>query len=162
MLRHYYQNDRVTCAACAYGTVLSGMGINLTEAQCCDDCGTTKSGTFDTSVLRALKKRNIDAGYVSINQTLEEYGRWLYLNSINRFLYVSMFGQNQGKRGAPTKEHHAVCISDGKVYDSALKEVLPLDAYATKYNKRFFINSIILVDDPNPKKFLAKGLDDWE
>jgi hypothetical protein len=161
MLKKYYQNDRVTCAACAYGTCLSGMGIYLTEAQCCDEVKTDKRGTFDSAILAALHKRKIEANLVHINQSFEEYGRWLYLNSINRFIYVSMAGQNKGKRGRPTMERHAVCVSNGMVYDSAMKEILPLDAYGIKYNHRFLIELIILIDNPKPEKFLAKGLDTW-
>jgi hypothetical protein len=70
-----------------------------------------------------------------------------------------MRGQNKGKRGRPTVEHHAVCVSDGMVYDSAIQDILPLEAYEIKYNHKFYIDLIILVDNPNPQKFLAKGID---
>lgn len=159
MLKLFNQQNRVTCAACSYATVLSGFGINITEREACDDCHTDKRGTFDSSVLRALRKRGIDANIAYLNIDFDSYSRWLYLNSINRFLYVSMFGQNQGKRGAPTKEHHAIAINNGMVYDSAYPEVIPLETYTFKYNKKFLIELIILVDNPNPQKFLSKGLD---
>jgi hypothetical protein len=153
-LKHYNQGNRGSCAACAYGTVLSGFNINLTEAQCCDEVKTTKKGTDNYEVLNALKKRNIECGIAHINDTLDNYGRWLYLNSINRFLYVCMFGQNKHKRGRPTQECHAVCVSNGIVYDSAHNEVLPLEAYQLKYNHKFIIESIILTDSHNTKKTL--------
>ena len=115
MLKKLYQANRVTCAPCSYATILSGFNINITEREACDDCNTTKSGTSNYSVLAALHKRKIEANLVHINQSFEEYRRWLYLNSINRFLYVSMTGGNKGKRGRATVEHHAVCLSNGLI-----------------------------------------------
>jgi hypothetical protein len=160
MLKKLNQNDRITCGACAYATLLSGIGVNINERQACDEVKLTKKsdgGTYTHNVINALKARNIEHGYAYIDRPIEEYGRWLYLNSINRFLYVTMFGQNKHKRGAPTKEHHAICVSNGMVYDSAMKDVLPLDAYVIKYNHKFIIQEFIMIDDPNPKKKLDES-----
>jgi hypothetical protein len=157
-LKTYWQNNRVTCAACAYGTFLNAFGYNLTEAQCCDDVKTTIKGSHDLNVFRALKNRKIECSFVQLNTDIYEYGRWLYLNSINRVLYVSLHGSNKGKRGRPTEEYHAITISNGLVYDSALKDVMNLDAFVSKYNHKLIIECMILADLPIEKR-LPKGFE---
>jgi len=152
MLRHFWQADRVTCLSNAYRTILSGFGILISEKQACDECKTTKNGTSVFDGLSALKKRGLDAHYVSINQPFALYGRWLNLNSNNRFLLVNCYGQNKGKRGRPTEEHHAICLYNGKVWDSACKEILPLDVWASiKYNKQFIVNGFVMIESPLKK-----------
>jgi hypothetical protein len=152
MLKLFDQNDRVTCAACSYATLLSGLGIKITEAQACDEVKTKKSGTIDYNILEALQTRKIESNLIRINQSFSEYGRWLYLNSLNRFVIVSCNFISQGKRGRPAKDCHAVCISDGMVYDSAENAIIPLETYTFKHNKEFEILSMIIVDNPNFKK----------
>jgi hypothetical protein len=160
MLKKFYQNNRVSCGACAYASLVSAFGYSLTEKQACDDVSTTlKSGTDTNCVLRALKKKNIEANQVFLHTNFNEYGRWLYLNSINRLLYVVCRGSNKGKRGRPTQEHHAILITNGMVYDSALKHVLPLEAFTIKYNYKFGIEQMIMVESPVRGKSFAKDVD---
>lgn len=158
MLKLYNQSDRVTCAACAYATLLSGLNINISEKQACDECLTDKKGTFDTDVFHAILKRKIEANFVYINQSFKEYGRWLYLNSRDRFIFVSCHFISNSGRGRNKNDYHAVVCSDGMIYDSAYKEIIPLEIYTFKYNKQFIIRSIILVDNPYPEK-RNKGFD---
>ncbi|MDO8611109.1 MAG: cysteine peptidase family C39 domain-containing protein [bacterium] len=160
MLKLMYQGNRCTCGVCAYSILLSGLGIRISERVACDEVNCTKNGTNTLNVLRALNRRKIEAHLIDLDISFQSYQRWLYLNSINRLLYVSMFGQNRGKKGKPTKENHAVCISMGMVYDSSIKEVLPIEAYETKYNFRFVIKEMILVDIPD--KYRKKNVDNYE
>ena len=85
MLKKYYQNDRVTCAACAYGSCLSGVGVYLTEAQCCDEVKTDRQGTSNHSVLAALHKRKIEV--------INRHRRQGIIKNIISYRKVNVFGE---------------------------------------------------------------------
>ncbi len=115
-LRLRSQDNRVTCAACAYATILGGFDVTISERQACDELNTDKKGTFDSDVARALRKRKIDFDFVQLNTSFEEYHRWLHLNSINRFIYLSCHFVSKSKRGRPSNSYHAVAVNNGLVY----------------------------------------------
>jgi len=163
MLRLKNQGDRVSCGACSYAILLSGLNIFISEKQACDECKTTINGTACLNVLNALKKRKIDCYFVELNISFKEYERWLYLNSINRILYLSYLGKNKGKKqGRPSEDNHAVCCCNGFIYDSNENEPLPIETFTNKYNYKFIIKDMILVEIPKElqeKAKFDKGID---
>lgn len=148
-----------TCGACSYATLLSAFGISISESEAIKEVGTKLQGTDDYRIIGALRKRKIECGYAYLNIDFNSYQRWLYLNSLNRILYVTCHGRNKRtylngsfKRGRPSEEHHAIIIFEGMVYDSAHNEIVPLEAYVFKYNTEFNIKTMIMVDTPKFKK----------
>jgi hypothetical protein len=147
MVRHFQQKTNVTCGAACYRILLSDIDL-ISEKQAVDEIGTKKSGTADYQVKNALKNRGIDFGYTYLGTNWQDYSHWLNLTSLKRKLYLSCTFKDKpclGGAGRPRLRQHAICAINGLIYDPALKEPVPIEAY-NEWTKDMVINSMIIID----------------
>lgn len=159
-----FRQNGPTCGSNAYRTLLSGFGISISEKQAVKEVKNTSDGTYTHNICEALRNRKIPFGLVYLGTDFHSYSRWLYLNSFNRILLLFLHGRSKRtysdgrfKRGRPSEERHYITISNGLVYDSAHEEIVPLEAYVFKYNDQFTINTMIIVDRPDFKRYGDEG-----
>ena len=142
---HCQQRTNITCGAAAYRTIISQWQV-ISEKQAVDEVETDKTGTATTSVLRALRKRNIPCECVYLDIDYDAYARWLLLTSKKRLLYLACeFIDNSGK-GRNRHRHHAITVSDGFVYDPAQSNPVPIESYYDTWNRTMLIKNMIIVD----------------
>jgi hypothetical protein len=126
-----------TCAAVAYASIL-----HLTELQGIRECKTIMRGpgrgTYGHDVIAAFKARGIETYVLDEIDDKPSDMFWLVPLSRHFPLYVST---TEGRN----KEHHAIVIADGMVYDGHYDYPVPLDSY-----KPVKLKSILLVDQELP------------
>ena len=144
----FKQKTNCTCGAAAYRSILSQFTL-ISEKQACDEVNTTNKGTLTSQVLKALIQRGLDANLVILNVDWEEYSKWLKYNSNGRLLYLScvFYDKNGGKVGRNRERRHAIAVHNGFIYDPGLDSPIPIESFLDSWNKKVYIESMIMVDD---------------
>jgi len=117
---------------------------SLAELERIVQCGS--KGTSSQNVLDGLRAVGIKCHLSRLRDKHENHMWWLTNCSYRWPIYVACDFVNQGKRGRPSHSHHAVLFANGMCYDGHVNHEEPLSSLVLKFNKKFVINDIIVIE----------------
>lgn len=145
-ITHKHQEKRYSCGAASIG-----MLFDIPEADARKLVKCRATGTSLSNVCEALDKNGVEYNTFSVEKDFVLYKDFLAYNSIKWPLYVcGVYRDRYYLKGRDSIRHHAIAIADGFIYDSSEGQEVPVDCYEHVFNKLFYINTILVIDQERP------------
>lgn len=139
-IRHFHQLGAFNCGPVALSCLFDTSLENLeTIVECNKD-----KGTYSSKVEAAMKKIGIECNLVPLDSDHNNHLWWLEQASYRWPIYLGCHFVNQGKRGRPSNNHHAVLLANGLIYDGNCHREEPINAVVAKFNKTFKVTDAII------------------
>lgn len=153
---HFPQLGKANCGPVALQCLFDSPVEHLEKIVSC-----TSKGTHHHLLLDGMKKNGIECSFVDLNDSdHSNHFWWLELVSYRWPIYLGCVFVNQGKRGRPSENHHAVLLANGFCYDGNEQREEPISSIQAKFNKKFLIKYAIIFNNElkNWKKNIEKDL----
>lgn len=138
---HQYQFGKPNCGPIALSCLFDAPVPVLEKI-----VGCTARGTPTHGVIEGLQSRGVKLSHVQLGESYGDHLWWIAECSRRWPIYASCTFVNQGRRGRPARDCHAVLFAHGFYYDGHMSREEPIEAIAVKFNKEFVINELVIFE----------------
>lgn len=144
-ITHIKQGGEPNCGPIALQCVFDEPISRLEKIVKCKQSGTN---SFD--VVSGLTNEGVVCNRVALDGEYQDHLWWIATCCLRWPIYASCTFINQGKRGRPRHDHHAVLFANGFCYDGHADREEPIDSMSLKFNKNMIISNIIIIEHELP------------